>query len=104
MSGQYPFPDTTEGTILDKIFSVLGPISVEQVRDIGLNPLHYPNLLAGSLFNARRWSDIEIFPKTPSTELRALLNQALEYSPKRRKDATTLRDHEFFRVDYSSQN
>jgi len=104
VSGKYPFPETSEARVLDKIFSVLGPISVEQIRDMALDPLKYPHLLAGSLFNARRWSDIEVFPKTPSSELRSLLNQALEYSPRRRADAATLLDHEFFKVNYESQS
>jgi serine/threonine protein kinase len=102
-SGRYPFPETSESQVLDKIFTVLGPVSVDQVRDMGLDPLNYPQLLAGSLFNARRWSDVEAFPKTPSNELRSLLNEGLEYSPIRRADAASLLSHQFFNLDYNSQ-
>lgn len=104
VSGQYPFPETSEDRVLDKIYTVLGPVSVDQVRDMGLDPLDFPHLLAGSLFNARRWSDIEAFPKTQSNELRSLLNEGLEYSPRRRADAATLLNHQFFKTDYTSPN
>jgi serine/threonine protein kinase len=99
ISGRYPFPASTEDGILEDIFTVLGPITMEQVRDIGVDPLLYPELLVGSTFNARRWSDIQVFPKTPSVELRALLNQCLEYSPRRRADAATILRHNFFKSD-----
>jgi len=76
--------------------AILGPITLEQVRDIGVDPIDYPELLAGSTFNARRWSDVQVFPQTPSLELRSLLNQMLEYSPPRRHAATALLKHDFF--------
>ena len=79
------------------IFTVLEPITMEQVRDMGIDPMEFPELLASSAFNARRWSDVQVFPQTPSVELRSLLNHALEYSPRRRSDALTLLDHEFFK-------
>jgi serine/threonine protein kinase len=98
-SGRYPFPASTEDGIIEAILTVLGPITMEQVRDIGVDPLLYPELLAGSTFNVRRWSDIQVFPKTPSVELLALLNQCLEYSPRRRADAATILEHDFFKSE-----
>lgn len=97
ISGKYPFVATSEEGIIESIFTVLGPITMEQVRDIGVDPMDFPQLLVGSAFNARRWSDVQVFPQTPSIELRSLLNQMLEYSPRRRNDATTLLDHDFFK-------
>lgn len=99
ISGRYPFVVTSEDGMRESIFTVLGPITMEQVRDIGVDPMDFPQLLAGSAFNARRWSDIQVFPQTPSVELRSLLNQMLEYSPRRRADASSLVDHDFFKHD-----
>ena len=96
MSGKYPFNSTSQDSMLESIFAVLGPLKMEQLRDMGVDPMEYAELLAGSAFNARRWSDIEAFPQTPSLELRSLLNQTLEYSPRRRSNATTLLEHGFF--------
>lgn len=97
ISGKYPFANTSEDGMIESIFNVLGPVTMEQVRDIGVDPVDFPQLLAGSAFNARRWSDVQVFPQTPSPELRSLLNQMLEYSPHRRSDASTLLDHDFFK-------
>jgi serine/threonine protein kinase len=97
MSGKYPFNATSENKILESILTVLGPLRMEQLRDIGVDPMEFPELLAGSAFNARRWSDVQVFPQTPSLELRSLLNQALEYSPRRRSSAATLLQHDFFK-------
>jgi serine/threonine protein kinase len=97
ISGKYPFVVTSEDGMLESIFTVLGPITMEQVRDIGIDPMDFPQLLAGSAFNARRWSDIQVFPQTPSMELRSVLNQMLEYSPRRRAEASFLLDHNFFK-------
>ena len=97
ISGKYPFANTSEDGMIESIFNVLGPVTMEQVRDIGVDPVDFPQLLAGSAFNARRWSDVQVFPQTPSAELRSLLNQMLEYSPRRRSDASTLLDHDFFK-------
>jgi len=83
--------------MLESVFTVLGPITVEQVRDIGMDPTLFPELLAGSSFNYRRRSDIQVSPKTASLELRALLNQCLEYSPRRRSTAAALLEHGFFK-------
>ena len=100
MSGKYPFPASSEEGMLESILTVLGPITMEQVRHIGVDPMDFPEILAGSMFNARRWSDFQGFPhNTPSVELRSLLNQALEYSPRCRNDAATLLNHDFFRND-----
>lgn len=99
VSGKYPFSASSEQGMLKSILTVLGPITIEQVRDIGVDPMDFPEILAGSMFNARRWSDFQCFPHTPSVELRSLLNQALEYSPRRRNDAATLFNHEFFKND-----
>lgn len=96
ISGKYPFSASSEEEMIESILTVLGPITLEQVRDIGVNPMDFPEILAGSTFNARRWSDIKGFPHTLSVELRSLLNQALKYSPRRRNDAATLLNHEFF--------
>ena len=85
--------------MLESILTVLGPITIVQVRDIGVDPMDFPEILAGSMFNVRRWSDFQGFPYTPSVELRSLLNQALEHSPRRRNDAATLLSHEFFKND-----
>lgn len=95
-SGKYPFPVEAEDAMLESVLTFLGPITIEQVRDMGVDPLLYPELLARSTFDARRWSDIQVVPKTPSVELHALLNQCLEYSPHRRSDAATLLEHKFF--------
>jgi len=97
ISGKYPFANTSEDGMIESIFNVLGPVTMEQVRDIGVDPVDFPQLLAGSAFNARRWSDVQVFPQTPSVELRSLLNQMLEYSPRRRSNASTLLDHNFFK-------
>jgi len=97
ISGKYPFANTSEDGMIESIFNVLGPVTMEQVRDIGVDPVDFPQLLAGSALNARRWSDVQVFPQTPSVELRSLLNQMLEYSPRRRSDASTLLDHDFFK-------
>ena len=97
ISGKYPFVVTSEENMPQSIFTVLEPITMEQVRDMGIDPMEFPELLASSAFNARRWSDVQVFPQTPSVELRSLLNHALEYSPRRRSDALTLLDHEFFK-------
>jgi serine/threonine protein kinase len=96
-SGKYPFAISSEDNMLESILTVMGPIGVDQVRDAGIDPLDYPELVAGSAFHARRWSDMEIFPQTPSAELRSLLNLALEYSPRRRHDAVSLLEHDFFK-------
>jgi serine/threonine protein kinase len=101
ISGKYPFALTSEEKMPESILNVLGPITMEQVRDIGVDPLEFPELLAGSAFNARRWSDVQVFPQTPSVELRSLLNHALEYSPRRRSNAVTLLNHEFFKKTVS---
>jgi serine/threonine protein kinase len=97
ISGKYPFATSSEKGMLESILTVLGPITMEQVRDIGVDPMEFPEVLAGSTVNGRRWSDIQGFPQTPSVQLRSLLNQALEYSPRRRNDAVTLLNHDFFR-------
>ena len=94
--GQYPFPATSEDAMLETVFTVLGPITVEQVGDMGVNPQLLPELLAGSSFNAHQWSDIQVSPKTLAVELYALLNECLEYSPKRRSTAAALLEQGFF--------
>lgn len=97
MSGKYPFAASSEEGMLESILTVLGPITMEQIRDIGVDPMEFPKLLVGSTLNARRWSDIQAFPQTSSVGLRSLVNQALEYSPRRRNDAGTLLNHDFFK-------
>jgi len=83
--------------MLESVFTVLGPITMEQIRDIGVDPTLFPELLARSTFNSRGRSDIQASPKTASLELRALLTQCLEYSPRRRSTAAALLDHGFFK-------
>jgi serine/threonine protein kinase len=97
ISGKYPFAVTSEDNMVEGIVTVMGPITMEQVRDAGVDPLEFPQLLAGSASNSRRWSDVQLFPQTPSPELRSLLNLALEYSPRRRHDAAGLLEHDFFK-------
>lgn len=99
MSGEFPFAASSEGAMLASILTILGPITIGLVRDMGVDPLLFPELLVGSAFSARRWSDVQVFPQTPSVELRSMLNLMLEYSPRRRNNATTLLDHEFFKED-----
>ena len=72
---------------------------MEQVREIGVDPLDFPELLVSSTTNMRRCSDIQGFSQMESIELRTLLSQALEYSPRRRKDAAALLNHNFFEVE-----
>jgi serine/threonine protein kinase len=99
MYGKYPFATSFEDEMLENILAVLGPITVEQVRDIGVDPLDFPELLVSSTTHMRRCSDIQDFSQTPSVGLRSLLSQALEYSPRRRTDAATLLEHDFFKVE-----
>lgn len=97
--GKYPFSATSEDGILESVLNVLGPISVEQMGDIGVDSTKFSQLMVGSACSTRRWSDAEAFPQTLSRELRSLLNKALEYSPRRREDAATLLNHDFFNID-----
>jgi serine/threonine protein kinase len=99
MSGKFPFAARSEEVMLASILTILGPITMEQVRDMGVDPMLFPELLMGSTFHARRWSDVQVFPQTPSVELRSMLNLMLEYSPRRRNNAAKLLDHEFFKGD-----
>lgn len=99
ISGKFPFAASSEGVMLASIRTILGPITMGQVRDMGVDPLLFPKLLVGPAFNPRRWSDVQVFPQTPSVELRSMLNLMLEYSPRLRNNATTLLDHEFFKDD-----
>ena len=99
MSGRYPFAVTSEEGMLESTLNTLGPITIEQVRDIGLDPMQFPGLLAGSVFNTGSWLDVQkILPQTPSLQFRSFLYQALEYSPRRRANAATLLKHRFLEV------
>jgi serine/threonine protein kinase len=96
--GKYPFVSSSEDEMLENILAVLGPITIEQVRDIGVDPLDFPELLVSSI-NMQRCSDIQDLSQVPSIELRSLLNEALKYSPRRRKDAAALLNHNFFNAE-----
>ena len=98
ISGKYPFNALSEAETLESILFILGPTTIQQVRDIGVDPMDFPEVLARSALNTHRWSDTQVFPEISSVELRSLLNQALEYSPRQRNGAATLLNHEFFKV------
>ena len=53
-SGKYPFPTTSESGMIESVFTVLGWITMEQIREMGLDPMEFAEILSSSTLNVRR--------------------------------------------------